>query len=203
MSKKETLEKFFKFMEKWHYEDFNAFENHFNKLMSMKSKEQLTNENDALKDSIAVILAQKKNVHKHCDEKDQQIDQLKQQLAEKDIRIEELEGQFAYECECNKQLVKLQKKLDQANERLKGAGVTKFELGQEVFVFDWEEQIRSGRIYEIQINAVLHDRQPHITYLVDFTGNYNDDDQENDYYEEKDIYATEEEINIKLQELRG
>lgn len=98
----------------------------------------------------------------------------------------------------------LEKQLDQANERrLKGVSVFKFELGQEVFVFDWDKQIRSGRIYEIQINAVLHDRQPHITYLVDFTSNYSDDDQENDYYEEKDIYATEEEINIKLQELRG
>lgn len=41
-----------------------------------------------------------------------QIDQLKQQLAEKDIRIEELEGQFAYECECNKQLVEVQKQLE-------------------------------------------------------------------------------------------
>lgn len=39
------------------------------------------------------------------------VDQLKQQLAEKDTRIEELEGQFAYECECNKQLVDLQKQL--------------------------------------------------------------------------------------------
>lgn len=97
----------------------------------------------------------------------------------------------------------LEKQLDQANERLKGVSVLKFELGQEVFVFDRDKQIRSGRIYEIQINAVLHDRQPHITYLVDFTSNYSDGDQENDYYEEKDIYATEEEINIKLQELRG
>lgn len=103
----------------------------------------------------------------------------------------------------DKKIADLQLQLDQANERLKGVSVLKFELGQEVFVFDWDKQIRSGRIYEIQINAVLHDRQPHITYLVDFTGNYSDDDQENDYYEEKDIYATEEEINIKLQELRG
>lgn len=107
MSKKETLEKFFKFMEKWRYEDFNAFENHFNKLMSMKSKEQLTNENEALKDSIAVILAQKKNVHKHCDEKDQQIDQLKQQLDEKDEQINNLEQMCQI---CNK---------DQENEKLK------------------------------------------------------------------------------------
>ena len=42
-----------------------------------------------------------------------EITQLKQQLAEKDCRIEELEGQFAYECECNKQLVDLQKQLEE------------------------------------------------------------------------------------------
>lgn len=96
----------------------------------------------------------------------------------------------------------LEKQLDQASERLKGVSVFKFELGQEVFVFDWDKQIRSGRIYEIQINAVLHDRQPHITYLVDFTGNYSDDDQENDYYEEKDIYATLEEAEKNYKNLR-
>ena len=103
----------------------------------------------------------------------------------------------------DKDNIELRNQLDRAYERLKGVSVLKFELGQEVFVFDGDKQIRSGRIFEIQINGVLHDRQPHITYLVDFTGNYSDDDQENDYYEEKDIYATEEEINIKLQELRG
>ena len=97
----------------------------------------------------------------------------------------------------------LETMLDQANERLKGVGIAKFELGQEVFVFDWDEQIRSGRIYEIQTNAVLHDRQPHITYLVDFTGNYSDDNQENDYYEEKDIYVTLEEAQEKLKEIQG
>lgn len=87
MSKKETFEKFLKFMEKWHYEDFNAFETHFNKLLSMKGREQLTNENEALKDSIAVILAQKKNMN-------EQINQLKQQLAEKQIEIDEINKEF-------------------------------------------------------------------------------------------------------------
>lgn len=43
------------------------------------------------------------------------IKELKQQLAEKDLRIEELESQFAYECECNKQFVDCQKE----NENLK------------------------------------------------------------------------------------
>ena len=47
-----------------------------------------------------------------------EIDQLKQQLAEKNIRIEELEGQFAYECECNKQLVELQKQLTEKDKEI-------------------------------------------------------------------------------------
>lgn len=46
------------------------------------------------------------------------VDQLKQQLAEKDCRIEELEGQFAYECECNKQLVELQKQLAEKDKEI-------------------------------------------------------------------------------------
>ena len=46
-------------------------------------------------------------------EQTNEIYSLKQQLAEKDIRIEELEGQFAYECECNMQLVDLQKQLEE------------------------------------------------------------------------------------------
>lgn len=122
-----------------------------------------------------------------------QLDQAKSEITKHRILLNDMETENSH----------LETMLDQANERLKGAIVLKFKVGQEVFVFDWDKQIRSGRIYEIQTNAVLHDRQPHITYLVDFTGNYSDDDQENDYYEEKDIYATEEEINAKLQELRG
>ena len=42
-----------------------------------------------------------------------QLEEKNKQLAEKDIRIEELEGQFAYECECNMQLVDLQKQLEE------------------------------------------------------------------------------------------
>lgn len=47
-----------------------------------------------------------------------EINQLKQQLAEKDCRIEELEGKFAYECECNKQLVDLQKQLAEKDKEI-------------------------------------------------------------------------------------
>lgn len=122
-----------------------------------------------------------------------QLDQAKSEITKYKILLNDMETENSH----------LETMLDQANERLKSVSVSKFELGQEVFVFDWDEQIRSGRIYEIQTNAVLHDRQPHITYLVDFTGNYSDDDQENDYYEEKDIYATLKEAEKKLQELQN
>lgn len=79
--------------------------------------------------------------------------------------------------------------------------VPKFDVGQEVWVNDWTGQLRIGRIYEVQVNAVLHDQQLLITYLVDFYGNYEDDDQENDYYEEKDVFATREEAEKKLAEI--
>lgn len=45
----------------------------------------------------------------------QECDSLQKALAEKDSRIEELESQFGYECECNAQFVDCQKE----NERLK------------------------------------------------------------------------------------
>ena len=49
---------------------------------------------------------------------DETITNLRQQLTEKDIRIEELEGQFAYECECNMQLVDLQKQLEEKDKEI-------------------------------------------------------------------------------------
>ena len=55
---------------------------------------------------------------KCVEEKTKEINQLKQQLEEKDCRIEELEGQFAYECECNKQLVDLQKQLAEKDKEI-------------------------------------------------------------------------------------
>lgn len=46
----------------------------------------------------------------------------KQQIAELKVKLEEVEGQYAYECECNKQFVECQnenEKLKAENERLK------------------------------------------------------------------------------------
>lgn len=94
-------------------------------------------------------------------------------------------------------------RIAELEEQLKNAIVPKFDVGQEVWVNDWTGQLRIGRIYEVQANAVLHDQQLLITYLVDFYGNYEDDDQENDYYEEKDVFATKEEAQAKLEKLEG
>lgn len=43
---------------------------------------------------------------------------LEAKLVEKDLRIEELEGQFAYECECNKEFVACQNENEQLKQQL-------------------------------------------------------------------------------------
>ena len=100
-------------------------------------------------------------------------------------------------------LHKQEKRIAELEEQLKNAIVPKFKVGQEVWVNDWTGQLRIGRIYEVQTNAALHDQRPLITYLVDFYGNYEDDDRENDYYEEKEVFATKEEAEQKLAEIGG
>lgn len=118
--------------------------------------------------------------------------------------IENLEGFIKEYSSKNIKLANDNYELGQELAELKQkAIVPKFKIGQEVYVFDWTEQLRLGRIAEIQTNAVLHDEIPLITYLVDYYGNYEDDDQENDYCEEKDVFATKEEAEQKLAEIGG
>ena len=86
-----------------------------------KESERLLKENWVKDDKIKKLeqelaeLKEKDNYHLRYElaGADETITNLKEQLAEKDIRIEELEGQFAYECECNMQLVDLQKQLEE------------------------------------------------------------------------------------------
>ena len=94
-------------------------------------------------------------------------------------------------------------RIAELEEQLKNCIKPKFKIGQDVIVFDWSGQLRNGRVYEIQTNSVLHDKQQLITYLVDFYENYEDDDRENDYYEEKEVFATKEEVEQKLAEIGG
>ena len=118
----------------------------------------------------------------------------------RNIAIEEKKTQFKRYIE---EVTKREKLEQELAELKQNAIVPKFKIGQEVWVNDWTGQLRIGRIYEVQTNAVLHSQQPLITYLVDFYGNYEDDDQENDYYEEKDVFATKEEAEKKLAEIKG
>ena len=97
----------------------------------------------------------------------------------------------------------LTQRIAELEEQLANSIRPKFKIGQEVFVFDWTGQLRIGRVFEIQTNKVKFDQMPLITYLVDFYGSYCDDDLENDYFEEKDVFATYEEAQAKLEELRG
>lgn len=94
------------------------------------------------------------------------VEELKQQLAEKDIRIEELEGQFAYECECNMQLVDLQKQLEEKQNTIN-------EINREFVqaVHDWKtlcekkdkeiENCKRNELYEenMKILAVKNQKQ--------------------------------------------
>ena len=73
MSKKEQTERFFEFMKKWNFKDFEVFEKHYDYLMSLKNREQLMVENEAMKETIAELLGQKKTTRKAvrkqvCDE---------------------------------------------------------------------------------------------------------------------------------------
>ena len=71
--KDKEIEKLKNFMSKWHFENFESFENHYNYLMSLKNREQLMVENEAMKETIANLLGQKKTSSKEirkqvCDE---------------------------------------------------------------------------------------------------------------------------------------
>lgn len=76
--KDKEIEELKAFMNKWHFKDFEDFEKHYNYLMTLKNREQLANENEALKDTIAVVLAQKKNVEKNI--RKQVCDAIKEKL---------------------------------------------------------------------------------------------------------------------------
>jgi hypothetical protein len=64
------------------------------------------------------LIKQVQELEKALEAKKAEIESLKQRLIEKDSRIEELEGQFAYECECNKQFVECQKENEELKQQL-------------------------------------------------------------------------------------
>jgi len=63
-------------------------------------KERLTKECRKHQGAMRIAVNQIKELEAENADLSKMVESLKQRLAEKDARIEELEGQFAYECEC-------------------------------------------------------------------------------------------------------
>ena len=129
----------------------------------------------------------------HCEREFEDLDEATEHY---DTVVEENNKLYSLNCEMASRVADLERRLANCIE-------PKFKIGQEVWVNDWTGQLRSGEIYEIQTNQVKFDQIPLITYLVDYYGAYSDDDQENDYFEEKDVFATEAEAKAKLEEMKN
>ena len=135
------------------------------------------------------------------------IAELEQELAEKTAKLEfankEIERLKASNCyihdlhnnlyreyqKKNDELYKNQKQLDQANERLKGAIVPKFKVGQKIWYID-----RYGIQKDTIISFTYFSIQNEILYKMS--------DEIIDYREEY-IFATEQEAQAKLKEIQG
>ena len=93
-------------------------------------------------------------------------------------------------------ILNLQSQLDQANERLKGAIIPKFKIGQEVWFIsdpdvDVYRKVRHIKVEDISISSFFTERG--IMYSGgDWAG-----------LSENELFATKEEAKKKLQELRG
>lgn len=154
---------------------------------------------------------------------DNYIDLLNQQ----NQRIEELEGQFAYECECNKQFMECQKENEELKQQLKNAIVPKFKIGQEVwcvYEYWWNGKLADEpnkfAINNFIINAINIDKYgKHYIFHKKYEGrdlmicyqpnNFNGNrfnvisgvqNHCTDYYY---LFATKEEALAKLEELQG
>lgn len=153
-------------------------------------------------------------LHKNTDAKTIQdqsdlIEELKAKLAESETRIEELESQFAYECECNKQFVECQnenemlkqqlaekkKQIAELEEQLKNAIVPKFKVGKEVWWID--TRINSFNEQRYRIESYLIDS---IVISNEQFRYYGDDGL---WLGDNELFATKEEAQAKLKELQG
>lgn len=138
---------------------------------------------------LARVLDDNKWLERDYYEIEEENENLKQRLIEKDARIEELEGQFAYECECNKQFVECQRENEELKQQLKNAIVPKFKIGQEVYYLD-----RYGVQKDIIVSFTYFSIENEILYKMH--------DEIIDH-REKYIFATKEEAQVKLEELEG
>lgn len=125
---------------------------------------------------------------------------LKRQLSDKDDTIKGLlEYQNILKYSCSYEMFESsQIEIEKPKQRLQDSIIPKFMIDQEVFVYDWSGQLRSGTIYEIQTNQTSSNKELLVTYMVSYHGGYESDEEESDYFEEKDVFATEEEAKMYL-----
>lgn len=95
------------------------------------------------------------------------------------------------------EILNLQSQLDQANERLKGAIVPKFKIGQEVYKVYTKDQRFPFKVKIIGVKITQTEEK--ISVLCDTE----EDGIEMGWYPEKILFETLEEAEKKLQELRG
>lgn len=100
-------------------------------------------------------------------------------------------------CDYEQKIKDLQSQLDQANERLKGAIVPKFKIGQEVYKVYTKDQRFPFKVKIIGVKITQTEEK--ISVLCDTE----EDGIEMGWYPEKILFETLEEAEKKLQELRG
>lgn len=123
------------------------------------------------------------------------IDALKKELKSfsKQKLIEEYKDLYLAYDMLKQTSIALNRQLDQANERLKGAIIPKFKIGQEV----WYISQNNDNVYEFMIKEMVFtrckDEREMIVYYDEYCAQMY----------EYELYSSKEEAKAKLQELRG
>lgn len=149
------------------------------------------------------------DVESLIEDRDKTIKFMQKELAEKDIRIEELEGQFAYECECNMQLVDLQKQLEEKQKTID-------EINREFVqaVHDWKalcaEKDKKIELLNAMISTLPEHDKEIKEYELEKVKNYfieecedGDGIKTEDRVIKKDIYEVADFIENQIKELKG
>ena len=122
----------------------------------------------------------KKDLWERNQEKQRAINYLRLELSDAHLLIQDLQSQ-----------------LDQANERLNGAIVPKFKIGQEVYKVYTKDQRFPFKVKIIGFKITQTEEKNSVLYDTE------EDGIEMGWYPEKILFTTLEEAEKKLQELRG
>ena len=122
------------------------------------------------------------------------IDALKKELKSfsKQKLIEEYKDLYLAHDTLKQTSIALNKQLDQANERLKYAIVPKFKIGQKLFRINYDYESNEYDVSEFNISN-------YVIFYNDKLWGY----PKGYLLDDEDLFATKEEADKKLQELRG